>query len=154
MCPLERTRSSPARSRALAGVISLGDWVRRRCITLSQERVAPSPQQRSHTEDQKLFFSSPTPSVLLGKLPPCPRLLPTFPQACYQNRGLEKAGKSPEPPHPCHLGTPGLAVCSYSRRTVFIGPFWQISVFPKSLSLTAPIFNTLLQVFCLGVQWL
>lgn len=141
MCPLDRTRSSPARSQALAGLINLGDWVRRQWIILSQERVASSPQQRSHTEDQKLFFSSLTP--LSCKLPPRLRLLPTFPQACCLNRGLEKVGKSPEPPHPCHFGSPGLAVCSYSRRIVFIGPFWQLSIFLKSSSLTAPTFNTL-----------
>lgn len=145
MCPLQRTLASLARSQALTGgLTNLGCWGERPWMAPSQQVIAPSPEQGPHT-DQKLLFSSLTP--LSCKLPPCPRCLPTLLQACNLNRGLEKPGKNPESPCPCHLGSPGLAVCSYFRRMVFRGPFWWVSASPKSLTLTSPTFNPLMVSF-------
>lgn len=90
-----------------------------------------------------LFLTDPTPCKLTAH----PRCWPLL-QACYLNRGLE-AGTNPEPPHFCHLGSPGLEVCSYSERMVFRGPSWQLSASPKSFTLTSPTCNPLMVSFVL-----
>lgn len=144
ICPLPRTLSSPAGSKAL-GRRSHQPWVLGcEAVDSSEHKViVPSREQGSHA-DQKLL-SSLTP--LSRKLPLPPSLTHT-PPGLLSKQSPRGVWESSEPLHACHCGSLGLAVCSYSRRTVFRGPFGSCLPPPNpSLSST---FNPLMVSFIPG----